>query len=653
MLLQEEIDKEIQVDGKISILTPTGYSPVRTMYRTIPLQVWELKTQTKTLRASGSHLVKSPDGFHEVYTLLPGEIVVTDVGCEEVRHCIPLGVEEVLYDFSLEDEDHVFFSSGILSHNSTSIAGRSLIESYMIPKFSSLYVAPYPDQVQTYAKKYLEMEKAFKFDLGKQNVYSKMYKNGSTVKLMNVLTSAEKTRGGTHDGLYVDEAQNFDRELLEPIQMVQTTSEMPSTIFSGTSLTTDTLLEAKWLESSMGTWFIKSPDGMHWIDTGDKAILRRMCEGEHGPICPYSGKLVDVRRGEYVHHNLQALKEGRVGMHIPQMIIPDIVYHPIRWQRIWRAAQRVSDNKLCQEYFGIAVEEGTREISEKDLQRLCVISEDIPMLREKVRCKFYKFVASGCDWGGSDYNQATRTKLSYTVHCIVGVTADGVVDILHFRRYSGMMYREIIADILKDHMEWGATMMASDFGVGAAYNMLLRESLHVDSHFIFNFTGPKTAPVATPREAHFRNQYSVNRTELLSQIFMDINNVMKPTIRCRSWDLMSPYLTDFLNVYRQPTEQSSGNKEFKYISSGTKANDSLMAFAFVYTLVRLWKGEPLVFDPDTAAEIKDLLRSPATLMGTGGAIDPGSILDPSIFHPIRMGRDPYNMEEDDLDWGDI
>lgn len=216
-----------------------------------------------------------------------------------------------------------------------------------------------------------------------------------------------------------------------------------------------------------------------------------------------------------------------------------------------------------------------------------------------------------------------------------------------------MMYREIIADILKDHMEWGATMMASDFGVGAAYNMLLRESLHVDSHFIFNFTGPKTAPVATPREAHFRNQYSVNRTELLSQIFMDINNVMKPTIRCRSWDLMSPYLTDFLNVYRQPTEQSSGNKEFKYISSGTKANDSLMAFAFVYTLVRLWKGEPLVFDPDTAAEIKDLLRSPATLMGTGGAIDPGSILDPSIFHPIRMGRDPYNMEEDDLDWGDI
>lgn len=82
---------------------------------------------------------------------------------------------------------------------------------------------------------------------------------------------------------------------------------------------------------------------------------------------------------------------------------------------------------------------------------------------------------SGCDWGGSDYNPATKTKSSYTVHVILGLAPDGCVDILHFRRYSGMGYREIIRDIIADHKAYNARVIASDYGVGAVYSMLIRE----------------------------------------------------------------------------------------------------------------------------------------------------------------------------------
>jgi hypothetical protein len=38
-----------------------------------------------------------------------------------------------------------------------------------------------------------------------------------------------------------------------------------------------------------------------------------------------------------------------------------------------------------------------------------------------------------------------------------------------------MDYREIINDILANHKKYNARVIASDFGVGMAYNMLIRD----------------------------------------------------------------------------------------------------------------------------------------------------------------------------------
>ena len=54
--------------------------------------------------------------------------------------------------------------------------------------------------------------------------------------------------------LLFDEAQDFDPDLEIEVTQIQAASPMPVTIFAGTSLTTDTLLEKKWSESSQGLW---------------------------------------------------------------------------------------------------------------------------------------------------------------------------------------------------------------------------------------------------------------------------------------------------------------------------------------------------------------------------------------------------------------
>lgn len=102
--------------------------------------------------------------------------------------------------------------------------------------------------------------------------------------------------------------------------------------------------------------------------------------------------------------------------------------------------------------------------------------KDTPaQIQDKIKRGYYSLIVSGCDWGGSDYNPAIKTKTSYSVHTILGVAPDGCIDILHCKRYAGMDYREIINDILAHHKKFNARVIASDYGVGMAYNMLIRD----------------------------------------------------------------------------------------------------------------------------------------------------------------------------------
>lgn len=627
MLLQSEIAEEYSVTDT-QVLTPNGWRKVNKVYKTIPLETVRIVTSNCELICSLQHLIKTPSGWVHAYTLCQGDIVLTENGTEVILLAEETGEVEELYDITVDDPSGEFYSNGILSHNSTTFAARQLILSHLLPGYKSLYVCPQHDQLKTYARRLAEMEAAFRFDNGKQNLYNKVYEDGSAIDLNYCLTTANAVRGKSVTEVLLDEAQGINPDIVPELLYVQTTAQYPSTIFAGTALSIDTLLEAKWQASSMGMWHVRAMDGNHWLNMYDKNTLLKVCDNPQGPTCPYTGKLLDVTKGLYVHANQKAMAINEIGIHVPQCIIPDLAYNPIQWGKIYKKIQDDDFNKVLQECFGIAVAEGSREITEQDLQRLCVLTDTPEQLKAKCRNGYYRLVVSGCDWGGSDYNQAIQTKTSYTVHCIIGVAPDDAVDILYYKRYSGMDYREIAEEIANAHKAYNGHVVASDFGVGLAYNTELRNRIPYDRHFIMNYVGQAAAPLAIPKGQHMTNQLALNRTEALTNVFKDVK-APKLKIKAGSWGNMSSYLLDWLNMYRVPVDMPSGQTAFKYIRSATKADDALHAFTFAYVLARFFLGVPLVND----LALEQRLR--AVLYGGGVATRSSHELD-----RIVRGGDP-------------
>lgn len=494
---------------------------------------------------------------------------------------------------------------------STSIAARQLMNAHILPGYRSLYIVPHEEHRKTYANRLREMERAFIYfqesAKHRQNLNYKEYPNGSIIELIRVLTTAAESRGKTTDEILFDEYQHFDATLEAEVDQTQKASFMPSKIYSGTSLTVDTPLETRWLQSSQGEWHIRAMDGKNWINTGDKDQVLKVIQ-EKGPTCPYTGRILNVTDGVYVHRYPELLKKGKVGLHIPQLIIPDLVNKPIKWKQIWDSFNDYDQKNFLQEVLGIPTLEGAREITLEELKATCVLTDNYRQRMAKANSRYYKHIVSGCDWGGSDYNPSDNTKVSFTVHVILGLAPDGGIDILHMRKYSGMNYREVANDIIRDHKAFNGTAIASDFGVGAAYNMLLREVLPADRHFIYAYTGPRTSYMSPPQGHGWFNQYSLNRTESITQLYTAMK---KQRIRCYGWEEAQELLLDFMNLYRVPTENSNGTSEFKYRRHGSKPDDTLHAINFGYTMMRLIMGEPLLEDVGLLRRVVQQLKGSA------------------------------------------
>lgn len=494
----------------------------------------------------------------------------------------------------------------IVTHNSSSFAARQLINAHIIPKHRSMYIVPHQSYLDTYANRLREMERAFKFysphkDF-RQNLKYKEYPNGSVTMLVKCLTDTQEARSKTCAEALFDEAQFLDPDFLPDIEQCQKASNMPSTIYAGTSTTMETLLETKFLSSSQASWLIRAPGyesgsaGKGWINCGDKDDVLK-CIKPQGFTHPVTNKVLDVTDGHFVHQEMDRFEQGYLGFHIPQIIIPDYANKPEKWMEVWNAYETYDIKKFLQEILGIPTEEGMREITLKDLKAICVLAETPETLKE-IACATngrYKYTISGCDWGGSDYNPASKTKVSFTVHAVLGVTWDGQMDILHMRQYSGMDYRSIANDICQVHKEYGCIGIASDYGVGAAYNMLLRENpaIQPERHLIFGYVGPQSAVIKATTDSSLMNHFSLNRTESITTLYQAVRD---RRLRCYHWGLAQDRLLEFLNLFRVPTEGGHGQNTFKYQRHGAKADDTLHAVNFAYCLGRIIMNEPIVED---------------------------------------------------------
>jgi hypothetical protein len=185
-------------------------------FRTVPYQLWELKTATKTLLAADKHRVIRENGSPAwLEDLLPGDLLKTDQGNEEVVSSRNLGIKTHMYCVevntpdSLDPMNHLYYSNGILSHNTTSAAAFLLWKAMFTPDTTILiagnkYTAALEimDRIR-FAYENLEEYNWLRAGVTEYNKGTISFDNGS--KIISRATSKDAGRGLSISLLYVDE----------------------------------------------------------------------------------------------------------------------------------------------------------------------------------------------------------------------------------------------------------------------------------------------------------------------------------------------------------------------------------------------------------------------------------------------------------------
>jgi len=109
------------------VLSNNGFVNIKKIGKTIPYLKYKIKTTNHTLECADDHIIIDSD-YDEIFAKdlnkdsRPDKII-TDNGIELVTEVINTGEYEEMYDLELdESSNHLFFTNGILSHNSIWLA---------------------------------------------------------------------------------------------------------------------------------------------------------------------------------------------------------------------------------------------------------------------------------------------------------------------------------------------------------------------------------------------------------------------------------------------------------------------------------------------------------------------------------------------------
>ena len=394
-------------------------------------------------------------------------------------------------------------------------------------------------------------------------------------------------------GIAVHNCQDLDPDHLPELTQVQKASKNPSRVFAGTSKDLDTCLETQFQQGSRGIWHVRGGKPGLWWSLNDPEVISKIITVD-GLRCPETNRLMNPMDGEFVHEDQRRLFSGFPSFHLPQIIVPEYT-SGAKWLEIWEDFKNFERPKFLKEVMGIPVASGNREINEADLKAMCDPDTTFAKVQTELLSgkRRYHYIVSGCDWGGSDYNPASATKQSYTVHVLLGITHDGNFDLIHAARYAGMAYQDIAGDIVHNHNKFNGFAIAADNGVGHYYNAYLRDCGKIRSDRLILFQYNDVKDFMAPIQNSMFNLYSLNRTDSISALFGDVK-APKMRLRCPCWHDSAKFLGDFLNSVRSVTETPGGRNIMRYIRHGSKADDFMQAVNFAVTLGRVLLREQMI-----------------------------------------------------------
>lgn len=240
--------KHIKEVDNWEVLTPNGYKPVSKAMLTEPYDEYKLTTVSdKTLHAADDHIVILEDGSEcFMRDLESGMRVKCEKVPEIVEHCVPTGLTHEMYDFEVPD-GHVYYTDGILSHNTTTSAAYLLHQAITRPNITIAILAnkgstaaeilerikfayenlPWFLQVgvKTWNKSYIELGN------GSKIITAATSSSSIRGKSINCLVGSTKVTVKTDDGEVIDISlqelySNADQYGIERLHNIRTRSDV-------------------------------------------------------------------------------------------------------------------------------------------------------------------------------------------------------------------------------------------------------------------------------------------------------------------------------------------------------------------------------------------------------------------------------------------
>jgi hypothetical protein len=505
---------------------------------------------------------------------------------------------------------------------SLSLSRSEVLDLITTPNFQALYVAPLQSQAQRYSTLYIKeainscpfavklQQKEYEGVLADSKIMKAVghqsFANGAGLQLMYAKTSPDRARGIMADRIDFDEVQDQLFDTIPVITQSLKASRYGIKKFTGTAKTLDNTIERIWQQSSKCEWIMKCPHcGYDNIPTKDGGIANMpQPDGMHC-INPRCRMRLNVRNGRWVPFHPDRNDSFR-GYHIPQVILPFMVEHPVNWNLIWNDIQKLPPALVMQEVYGISESSGSRIIDESHIRRQSTLPT-MEILRNNL--DRYVMTLSGVDWGGAEEN-------SFTVHTIIGVRNDGRVDVLYAQRYYAYDPDRMFVNIAKAHFLHRCAMMAADYGLGFQNNLIMMHRFGIKV-VQMNFVRQNT-----PLQFHTTNRgddrWSVDKTSALRAMFMSIKYgrvYFPPYLE------FEPYTSDLMSPYEHIIE-TSGLSHIVYLRDPARPDDFAMALTFVLMLaVKLAGLDILSLIPQTAfhggnasGQPKDILVDPNDYM---------------------------------------
>ena len=256
---QEKIIEDYPISLKVK--SEKQYNTATNFYRTRPFDSYSLECKSGlSLQCADTHIVF--DEYHNerfVKDLVPGNKILSEYGIDEVSSVKRDGFKSFMYDFSIKELDHSYYTNGILSHNTTSTVSYLLWYLCFHTDRNILIVANKGETSAEITKKLKDSYKELPFYLKPGIIVWNQKKitldNGCTLTCKT--TNKTSATGDTIHVLYFDEVAklpaNISDEFWKSIYPTMSSSRVSQIILTSTPDGKENLFYRIWDGSQKGT----------------------------------------------------------------------------------------------------------------------------------------------------------------------------------------------------------------------------------------------------------------------------------------------------------------------------------------------------------------------------------------------------------------